>query len=122
MIKIINYNNIVDIDIEIKEPFKSNFTSSYLDPIIGNRSIEYQDCNLINFIFFLQNNQEATNLIPLELYKEMIKAIRQEDKKIKKRFLKAPSFYVQAFFNHNNEYISSFYDCIEIIKKGTLCI
>lgn len=122
MIKIINYNNIIDIDIEIKEPFKSNFTTSYLDPIIGNRSIEYQDSNLINFIFFLQNNQDATNLIPLELYKQIIKAIRQEDKKIKRKFLKAPSFYVQAFFNHNNQYINAFYDCIDIIKKGTLCI
>ena len=122
MIKIINYNNIIDIDIQIQEPIKTTIKASYLDLIIGNRSVEYQDCSLINFIFFLQNNQEATNLIPLELYKELIKAIKQDDKKIKRKFLKAPSFYVQAFFNHNNEYITPFYDCIEKIKKGVICI
>ena len=122
MIRIINYNNIIDIDIQIQEPIKTNKKNSYLDAIIGNRSIEFQDSSLINFIFFLQNNQEVTNLIPIELYNELIKTIKQENKKIRKKFLKAPSFYVQAFFNHNNQYISSFYDCINKIKKGVLCI
>ena len=122
MIRIKNYKNIIDIDIEIEEPFKTKFVNSYLDPIIGNRSIEFQDCSLLNFIFFLQNNQEATNLIPIELYRELIKTIKQENKKLKMKFLKGPSFYVHAFFNHNNEYITPFYECIEKIKKGTLCI
>ena len=122
MIKIINYNNIIDIDIEIKEPIKTNKTTSYLDPIIGNSSIEFQDSTPFNFIFFLQNNQEATNLVPIELYKELIKIIRQENKKLKRQFLKSPSFYVQAFFNHNNQYITPFYNCLEKIKKGALCI
>ena len=122
MIKILNYNNIIDIDIEIQEPIKTKFKTSYLNPIIGNRSIEYEDCKIVNFIYFLQNNKEATNLIPLELYKELIKVIRQEDIKIKRKLLKTTSPYIQAFFNHNNQYIGAFCNCIEKLKKGGLCI
>lgn len=95
--------------------------NSFESKIVSER-INLLTSYMYNFIFFLQNNKEATKLIPLELYKELIKTIRQENKKIKRKFLKAPSFYVHAFFNHNNQYISSFYECINKIKKGSLCI
>ena len=49
MIRIINYNNIIDIDIEIQEPIKKNNRTSYLDAIIGNRSIEFQ---LLSILYF----------------------------------------------------------------------
>ena len=122
MIRIRNYNNIIDIDIEIEEPIETKKITYYLDPIIGKRTIDYEYSTLLNFIFFLQNNQDATKQVPIELYNELIGAIRQEDKKLKKKFLKTPSPYVQAFFNHNNHYITSFYDCINKIKKGVICI
>ena len=122
MIKIINYNNIIDIDIEIQEPKKIKNRTSYLDAIIGNRSIEIELCKYFYFIFFLQNNQEATELIPIELYKELIKIVKQDDKKQKRKLLKSTSPYIQAFFNHNNQYISAFCNCIDIFKKGALCI
>lgn len=122
MIKILNYNNIIDIDIEIEEPIKTKTKTYYLDPIIGNYSIEIELCKYIYFIYFLQKNQEATKLIPVELYKELVKIIKQDDKKQKRKLLKSTSPYIQAFFNHNNQYISAFCECIEIIKKGTLCI
>lgn len=122
MLKIKSYNNIIDIDIEIVKPFKSNFPTSYLNPIIGNRSIEIELCKYIYFIYFLQNNQEATQLIPIELYKELIKIVKQDDKKQKRKLLKSTSPYIQAFFNRNNQYISAFCNCIEKIKKGVLCL
>ena len=115
MIKIINYNNIIDIDIEIQEPIKTKTKIYYLDPIIGNRSTEIELCKYIYFIFFLQNNQDATKLVPIELYNEIMKIIKEENKKLKRKFLKSTSPYIQAFFNHNNQYISAFCDCIEII-------
>ena len=122
MIKILNYNNLIDIEIEIQETKKTDFKTYYLDPIIGNRSIEIELCKYIYYIFFLQNNQEALKLVPIELYKELIKVIRQEDKKTKRKLLKSTSPYIQAFFNHNNQYISAFCDCIDKLRKGGLCI
>ncbi len=122
MIRILNYNNIIDIDVEIQEPTKKETRTYYLDPIIGNRSIEIELCQYIYFIYFLQNNQEATKLIPIELYNELIKVTRQEDKKQKRKLLKSTTPYIQAFFNHNNQYISAFCNCIEIVKRGALCL
>ena len=54
--------------------------------------------DMYNFIYFLQQNQEATNLIPLVLYKQIIKVIRQEDKKTKRKLLKSTSPYIFKLF------------------------
>ena len=95
--------------------------NSFKSKIVSER-INLLTSYMYNFIFFLQNNKEVTQLIPLELYKQIMKVIRQDNKMIKRKLLKSTSYYIQAFFNHNNQYITPFYNCIEIIKKGNLCI